>query len=305
VDGSLPDCSKRPNVVNNSWGDVGGDPWYSSYVNTWRSAGILPVFAVGNSGPGCNTASSPGDYRTVIGVGATTQDDVLWTYSSKGPSPFGYYKPNVVAPGDAVRTAFNNGDYLVESGTSFAAPHAAGLFALLLSVDPTLARNPARMYTAMIQNTVQDLGAPPAPTTCGGRAYNVYPNYIYGFGRLNALGAVTAVMPIRRPVTVTWNVTVPSTTPHGDSVYVTGNFQDWNPGSTVMTRVDPTHWTYSQTFLEGEWLEYKYTRGSWNTVEKGPACEEVDNREALAVYGNNGTVVLNDTVARWRDSGCP
>lgn len=195
VDGSEPDCSKAPDIVNNSWGGGGGDAWYSSYVRSWVAAGIVPVFSIGNSGPQCNTAGSPGDYKQVIGVGATDINDVLASFSSKGPGAFRVLKPDFAAPGDNVRSSVNNSDssYAVYSGTSMAAPHVSGILALMLSAAPDTRL--LQLYTALRTTTVTDLGMPPAPATCGGRAYNVYPNAIYGWGRVDALGAVQALLP--------------------------------------------------------------------------------------------------------------
>jgi len=104
-----------------------------------------------------------------------------------------------------------------------------------------------------------------------------------------------------RQVQVTFNVTLPAYTPTGDTIYIGANFNGWNPAGTAMTRLDPTHATVTLTFLEGERLEYKYTRGSWNSVEKGPNCEELPNRVLNVIYGVNGTLTVEDTVAKWRD----
>jgi hypothetical protein len=52
LNGQNPTCSQAPHVINNSWGGAGGDPWYKSYVNAWRAAGIIAVFSIGSSGPG-------------------------------------------------------------------------------------------------------------------------------------------------------------------------------------------------------------------------------------------------------------
>jgi len=195
VDGSNPDCTKAPNIVNNSWGGGGGDPWYNTYVRSWLAAGIVPVFSIGNSGPQCGTAGSPGDYSLVFGVGATNINDVLASFSSKGPGTFRALKPDFVAPGDNVRSAYNSGDsaYAVFSGTSMAAPHVSGTIALLLSAAPNA--DLRGLYNALRLTTVTALGVPPAPTTCGGRPYNVYPNAIYGWGRIDAFGAVEAITP--------------------------------------------------------------------------------------------------------------
>ena len=50
----------------------------------------------------------------------------------------------------------------------------------------------------------------------------------------------------------------------------------------------------------GEWFEYKYTRGGWETVEKWPGCEEATNRYSLGAAHPS----KYDTVYAWRD-WCP
>jgi subtilisin family serine protease len=193
LDGSAPDCSKAPQVVNNSWGTRAGDPFYLSYVRAWLAAGIVPVFAIGNGGPGCRTATSPGDYRYVIGVGATNQDDVLAFFSSRGPGFFRWLKPDFVAPGAWVRSAFHTGDaaYAVLSGTSMAAPHVSGTIALMLSAHPDARL--ASLYKGLYTTAVTDLGNPPGLDACAGRRYDLYPNTTYGWGRIDALAAVNAL----------------------------------------------------------------------------------------------------------------
>ena len=104
-----------------------------------------------------------------------------------------------------------------------------------------------------------------------------------------------------RQVVVTFTVTVPSYTPPGDTVYIAGDFQGWDPGATPMTRVDDVTWTISLPFAEGEPPQYKYTRGSWEAVEKDAGCGEIPNRTFTVTYGTDGTQSLNDTVGKWRD----
>jgi subtilisin family serine protease len=195
VDGTNPDCSKAPDIVNNSWGGGGGDPWYNSYVRSWLMAGILPVFSIGNSGPACSTAGSPGDYSLAIGVGATDINDVLADFSSKGPGDFRKLKPDFSAPGVAVRSSVRGSDsaYAVFSGTSMAAPHVSGTAALILSADPGVGL--LGIYNALRNTTVTSLGSPPGPTSCAGRSYDVFPNAIYGWGRIDAAAAVGFVAP--------------------------------------------------------------------------------------------------------------
>jgi hypothetical protein len=105
-----------------------------------------------------------------------------------------------------------------------------------------------------------------------------------------------------REVLVTFNVTLPDTTPDGEDIYVAGNLNDWDPAGTLLTR-DGLSATVTLAFYEGYALEYKYTRGSWDYVEKGAACEEISNRTATVVYGSDGTMTLDDVVLNWRNTG--
>ncbi|KAJ0390499.1 hypothetical protein P43SY_011022 [Pythium insidiosum] len=103
--GSSPDCSQAPDLVSNSWGGGQGSTSYKRVVDAWRAAGIVPVFAIGNSGPSCRTANSPGDLPNVIGVGATDSSDRVASFSSKGPAVTGLLKPDVSAPAWPRRTS--------------------------------------------------------------------------------------------------------------------------------------------------------------------------------------------------------
>lgn len=116
---SDPDCSKAPDVVSNSWGGGQGQTWFYSTVSVWHSAGIIPVFSVGNSGPNCESANSPGDLVNVIAVGSTNDADNISSFSSRGPARNGAIKPDISAPGHNIRSSWNTGDtaYNTISGT--------------------------------------------------------------------------------------------------------------------------------------------------------------------------------------------
>ena len=128
--------SKRPDIVNNSWGGGPADEFYLEVVQAWRAAGIIPVFSAGNAGPQCETGGSPGDFLESFSVGATDVGDDIAEFSSRGPSPFGKVNPDVSAPGVDVVSSVPGDGYDSFSGTSMAAPHTAGTLALLLSAEP-------------------------------------------------------------------------------------------------------------------------------------------------------------------------
>jgi glycosidase len=109
-----------------------------------------------------------------------------------------------------------------------------------------------------------------------------------------------------RSVQVTFNATLPDTTPLGDDIYIGGSFNGWDPAGTLMDRISDYYATVTLTFDEGSHIEYKYTRGSWDYVEKGAACEEIANRSQTIFYGSDGTMNVDDSVLNWRNTGsCP
>jgi len=76
-----------PPVCSNSWGSNSRtDRSFWEICQAWRAAGVLPVFAAGNAGPGSKTVGIPGGYPHVFAVGATTRSDGIASFSSRGPS---------------------------------------------------------------------------------------------------------------------------------------------------------------------------------------------------------------------------
>ena len=75
----------------------------------------------------------------------------------------------------------------------------------------------------------------------------------------------------------------------------------WNPGAVELTRVDATIWQITLTGRENTPIEYKFTLGDWEHVEKGATCEEISNRLLTLRYGAAGTQTVNDTVLNWRN----
>jgi len=180
-----PGTADAPHLVNNSWafGAPGCNLEFQLDLQALRAAGILPVFAAGNSGPNPSTSVSPANYPEAFAVGSTNDSDVIANDSSRGPSACGEaqtYFPEIVAPGVSIRTTDLLGLYFNATGTSVAAPHVAGALALLLSAFPNLT---VEQQSAALSNTAVDLG--PAG-----------PDDTYGAGRLDVLAAYNSLVPV-------------------------------------------------------------------------------------------------------------
>ncbi|MDE2291404.1 MAG: S8 family peptidase, partial [Elusimicrobia bacterium] len=112
-------------VVNMSLGGPSSDALKKAIDQT-LAAGVVIVAAAGNDPNAPVTA--PGMYPGVIAVSASTVDDQLAFFSSTGP------QVAFIAPGYEITSTWLGGGTKVESGTSMATPHVAGLAALAVSL---------------------------------------------------------------------------------------------------------------------------------------------------------------------------
>ncbi len=184
--GALPE--QAADVINMSLG--GGSPTQTgaNAVAAARAAGVTVVAAAGNENT--SAPSYPASYDGVISVSATDFNRNLAQYSNFGAAI------DVAAPGGDTNADANQDGYpdgvlstLVSEdggvltpvlgfnqGTSMAAPHVAGVCALLLAVDPDLTPDEIE---ALLKSTAVDLGAPG-------------PDQFFGEGLVDALAAVQA-----------------------------------------------------------------------------------------------------------------
>ncbi|HEU4328878.1 MAG TPA: S8 family serine peptidase [Roseiflexaceae bacterium] len=194
LDQSDPRPDLRPMIINNSWGGAGGDPWYTGYIAAWRAAGIFPVFAAGNADINapqvCGSIGSPGDDPLAVAVGAVDAQQQLASFSLIGPAQGGRLKPDFSAPGlyneglGVLSSGPAGGGYQALQGTSMAAPHVAGVVALLWSANPALIGDFDATY-ALLRQTAQSLDDARCGDAPGG------PNNLYGHGMVDAYAAVS------------------------------------------------------------------------------------------------------------------
>jgi subtilisin family serine protease len=128
-------------------------------IDNLRAAGIATAIAAGNDGS-CGSVSNPACISTSVAVGASTDSDVRASYSNWNAAMV-----RLFAPGSSIysATAASDTSYASMSGTSMAAPHVAGAFALLKQ------RLPAGTVTELL-DALRASGVPIATSCDGGRA---------------------------------------------------------------------------------------------------------------------------------------
>lgn len=117
-----------------------------------------------------------------------------------------------------------------------------------------------------------------------------------------ALGAAAAPSSRAGTVPITFEVTVPPETPSGAEVWLSGNVPElgaWNGAGVKLSRGADGRYTAQVPLPLGTALEFKVTRGAWDTVEKSASGEEVPNR---AFHVGSRAAHVTVTVSRWADS---
>jgi serine protease AprX len=204
------------------------DPLCQAVEQAWK-AGIVVVVAAGNYGrdntlntAGYGTITAPGNDPYVITVGATntratdsTSDDIMTSYSSKGPSLIDHViKPDLVAPGNRIvsllvrgstldvlypqnelsPSLYNGGSspsYTFMSGTSMAAPIVSGSVALMLEYQPNL--TPDQIKARLMKTATKSHPSYSTSQTSGGAYYTTqYDVFTIGAGTLNTYAAMAS-----------------------------------------------------------------------------------------------------------------
>jgi glycosyl hydrolase family 31/uncharacterized protein DUF5110/starch binding protein with CBM20 domain/alpha-galactosidase-like protein len=222
-----------------------------------------------------------------------------------------------VAPQPAVDVTFTAPDGLQSGATStlVTTAHNAGP-GTVTGVSATVAAPGGWVVTPRTPTTAASL-APGATFTA---TYDVVPT-----GPSPRTAAVTAHVAYRnpdgtavslpasltvplRPVAVTFRVLAPPGTPPDATLYVPGSIAQlgpWDPAKQPMTDRGNGVWEATVQILDGTDIQYKYTRGSWETVEEWGSITGTNNRSASVDGGITHTMLIDDTSTDWGAPGVP
>ncbi len=165
--------SNKMHIVSMSLGGSGAPAALEAVCNAAFNSGVLLIAAAGNAGPGMGTVGQPATYKNVIAVSAIDGNNVIASFSSRGP------EVEICAPGVQVLSTIPGGGYGQKSGTSMACPHVAGAAAVIWGAH-RFATN-VQIWN-LLAATADNLGPP------GWDA-------LYGYGRVDVDQAAMAMAP--------------------------------------------------------------------------------------------------------------
>jgi serine protease AprX len=151
--GRTPICDECERLVNNGVVVVAaaGNRGYQSFETHEGAFESYAAFSI----------TDPGNADGVITVGATHRFRPhtygVSFFSSRGPTGDGRLKPDIVAPGERIRSCMPGGEWGELDGTSMAAPHVSGAAAMLIARYSELIGQPREIKRVLCE-TATDLG---------------------------------------------------------------------------------------------------------------------------------------------------
>jgi len=174
--------------------------YLASQVNWAYANGVVTVVAAGNSGN--SKVSSPACASKAVAVAAVDSSDTLASFSTYGNALKDH---GVAAPGVNIYSTLPGNSYASWSGTSMATPQVSATVALILQKNPNMA--PADIRATLFSSA-----------NCLNNKYGACPNIYIGYGRVDALGALTPYLSLSASLsTITTTQTSTITTSTSDN----------------------------------------------------------------------------------------
>lgn len=147
------------NVINMSLGGGGANKSMQDALEYASSKNVIVVMAAGNNSGSAPIYPARYAQTTGVAVGAVDKDKTLASFSNlAGTDQLSY----VTAPGVSIYSTVPNNSYATYSGTSMAAPHVAGVVALMLSANHNLTDSQVRQILADTSSNSES-GSTPKP----------------------------------------------------------------------------------------------------------------------------------------------
>jgi len=262
-DGDTATTNDIPDVINNSWGQAGAADtsicvsWATQIFDMVEAAGVAIVFSAGNEGPGPATVKHPQFVNTsnvnIFSIGAIDGNSAalpIANFSSRGPSLCGgtgslLVKPEVVAPGVNVRSAFGKSGYANLSGTSMSSPHVSGAVVLLKEAFPYLGGD--SLMFALYQSAI-DMGDPGEDN-------------IFGRGRIDVLAAFQYLSNHHLPVPprTGYDLAIRQLTLPQAENYCVNNFPNGVTAQLTLTNKGDSSITNAT-------IDYRVNQGTWQST---------------------------------------
>jgi len=264
---------------------------WRTLANNVNAAGLSQIVAAGNERgydfppTGCRCPGNvpppwwnpentgTGALSGIVSIGATDASDAIAYFSSNGPvtwssvAPFNDYpytpgltRPDVSAPGGAVKSCAIGGGYTEMDGTSMATPHVAGTVCLMLSKNPDLLPDEV---DSILEVTAVDLGATGKDND-------------FGAGRIDALAAVNYVGVPTGPVLKLISTQVIDSTGNNNGAMDPGETAKLlvtlrNTGGAACNTVNGKFRTYDAR------LTVTDSMGSWGNIAPGASATNTAN----------------------------